>query len=119
LEGMGGHIGAPPCSSEPGQPVVDDVTQVRRARLRELVARSDHRLVDGDQSPEIDRGGGDDDVRTHTVEGGAERLELDPVVADSGQDGSDVRIRPAAPRMMIRSRAIISSAVPYGGRSES
>ena len=78
--------------SEPGQPVVDDVTQARLARLRELIARADYRLVDGAQSPEIEGSGGDDDVRAHAVQGGAERVELDSAVADGGQDGSDVRI---------------------------
>jgi hypothetical protein len=91
---------------KPGQPVVDTAAETRHGGLRELVSGPNDRLVDRDETCEIDGGGGDDDVGG--AEDGIARMVPAGVVGPECVDDDDVQVG-------TEEREVVVPAVPGSG----
>ena len=71
---------------------VDQRPERRSARLGELVPRTDYRNVEAQQTRQVNRGGGNHNIRGCGIDCHFELSELSRGVTNGGQNPSDMRI---------------------------
>ena len=86
---------------QPPEKVGEHLREIGLANFLQLVSRADDRLVDRDETPEIDWCANDDDVTRHAVDRGFQIAHLLIAVPLAGNSGNCPLVRSRASGMMF------------------